>query len=164
MLSISPKYSGGSIKARVTVEPVDDTVINMRLADIKTKMFNEEVMQEMVVADPGEEVAVLDVEHLEKPIQMKMVDGKVESVSIAKDEPLWTVNFKRALAAQIQLQLDVKSSIFRERHHAAYYAENSVYHTMEVRDFFFLKSALIVLSIAKTKQIYILKAFGVMNE
>ena len=30
--------------------------------------------------------------------------------------------------------------------------------------FFFFKSALILLSIAKTKQIYILEAFGVMNE
>ena len=98
-------------------------------------MFNEDVMEEVVAADPGADVPVIDLEHLEKPIQMKMVNGKIESVAIAKDEPLWTVNFKRGLAAQLQLQLDAASAVFGDRsapESAGYYADNAAYHTMEV--------------------------------
>lgn len=58
---------------------------------------------------------------------------QVENVAIGKEEPLWIVNFKRALAAQIQLQLDGTSGVFQQGEFENYYAENTVYHTMEVR-------------------------------
>jgi hypothetical protein len=57
---------------------------------------------------------------------------QIESVAISKTEPLWTVNFKRALAAQLQLQLDGASGVFHKDEHNSYYAENTVYYTMEV--------------------------------
>lgn len=57
---------------------------------------------------------------------------QIENVAISKSEPLWTVNFKRAVAAQLQLQLDGASGVFHKEEHSAYYAENTVYYTMEV--------------------------------
>ena len=57
---------------------------------------------------------------------------KVKSVAIDQAEPLWTVNFKRALAAQLQLQLDGSSGVFHQAENKAYNAENTAYHTMEV--------------------------------
>lgn len=57
---------------------------------------------------------------------------QVENVAIGKDEPLWIVNFKRALAAQIQMQFDGTSGVFQQSEYKNYYAENAVYHTMEV--------------------------------
>ena len=57
---------------------------------------------------------------------------QIESVAISKTEPLWTVNFKRALAAQLQLQLDGASGVFHKEELSSYYAENAVYYTMEV--------------------------------
>lgn len=60
---------------------------------------------------------------------------QIETVSISKDEPLWTINFKRALAAQLQLQLDTTSGVFHKAEENYYYAENTVYQTMEVCNF-----------------------------
>ena len=55
------------------------------------------------------------------------------NVLMSKDEPLWTVNFKRALAAQLQLQLDATSGVFHSSHESSgnYYAENTAYFTPE---------------------------------
>lgn len=58
---------------------------------------------------------------------------QIESVAISKTEPLWTVNFKRALAAQLQMQLDGASGVFHKEELNSYYAENTVYYTMEVK-------------------------------
>lgn len=41
-------------------------------------MFNEAVLEEFVKADPGTNVPLIDKEHLVKPIQMKIVNGKVK--------------------------------------------------------------------------------------
>uniref|UniRef100_A0A0P6FDP9 Copper-zinc cu-zn superoxide dismutase n=1 Tax=Daphnia magna TaxID=35525 RepID=A0A0P6FDP9_9CRUS len=87
--------------------------------------------QRFRLADPGINVPLMDKEHLVKPIQMKIVNGRIENVAISKSEPLWTVNFKRAVAAQLQLQLDGASGVFHKEEHSAYYAENTVYYTME---------------------------------
>ena len=45
-------------------------------------MFNEDVLKEFVKADPGSQVPLMDREHLEKPIQMKIVNGKVYQLKI----------------------------------------------------------------------------------
>jgi hypothetical protein len=132
MFGLSPKVSGGSIEGRLIVEPVDESTVNVQLTVTKAKMFNEDVLPELIEADPGTESRIVDKEHVEKPFQVKIVNGKVESVAIAKDEPLWTVNFKRALASKLQLQLDGSSGVFGDAALAGYYADNSVYHIMEV--------------------------------
>jgi len=131
MFGLSPKTSGGSIEGRLVVEPVDESTINVALLSIRAKMFNEDVIPELIESNPGSEARVVDREHLEKPIQVKIINGKIESVAISKDEPLWTVNFKRGLVSQLQLQLDGSSGVFGEASQAGYYADNAVYHTME---------------------------------
>ncbi|XP_057372284.1 vitellogenin-like [Daphnia carinata] len=131
IMGISTKVSGGSIKGRLTIEPVDESTAVVALLATKGKQFNEDVMEKYSEVDPGQEVRIIDQEHLEKPFQVKFVSGKVESVAIGKEEPLWIVNFKRALAAQIQLQLDGASGVFQQGEYDNYYAENTVYHAME---------------------------------
>ena len=42
-------------------------------------MFNEDVLEEFVKANPGSNVPVMDQQDLEKPIQLKIVNGKVNS-------------------------------------------------------------------------------------
>ena len=106
--------------------------VPLQLLNTKAKQFNEDVMEKYLEADPGQEVRIIDQEHLEKPFQVKLTSGKVESVAIGKEEPLWIVNFKRALAAQIQLQLDGSSGVFQMNEYDNYYADNTVYHAMEV--------------------------------
>merc|ERR1740128_917044 len=134
IMGISTKAAGGIIKGRLVIEPVDENTINLALVKTSSKLFNEDVMdlwEKDVV--PGREVSVGDKMYLEKPMQIKIVSGKVESVAIGKEEPLWVVNFKRALAAQIQIQLDRTSSILQPQQPEMkqFYAENSVYHTLE---------------------------------
>nr|BAE94323.1 vitellogenin fused with superoxide dismutase [Daphnia magna] len=131
IMGISTKVSGGSIKGRLTIEPVDESTAVVALLATKGKQFNEDVMEKYSEVDPGQEVRIIDQEHLEKPFQVKFVSGKVETVAIGKEEPLWIVNFKRALAAQIQLQLDGVSGVFQQAEYDNYYAENTAYHAME---------------------------------
>ena len=40
-------------------------------------MFNEDVLPELIEAHPGVESRIVDQEHLEKPIQVKIINGKV---------------------------------------------------------------------------------------
>nr|QJE49262.1 vitellogenin [Diaphanosoma celebensis] len=131
MFGLSPKVAGGSIEGRLVVEPVDESTINVALKINKAKMFNEDVLPELIEADPGTESRLVDSEHVERPFQVKIVNGKVESVAISKDEPLWTVNFKRGLTSKLQLQLDGSSGVFGDSALAGYYADNTVYHIME---------------------------------
>ena len=106
-----------------------------QLVKTTSKLFNQDVM-DLWEGDvmPGTQVPIMDKMYLEKPMQVKIISGKVESVAIGKEEPLWVVNFKRALAAQIQMQLDTSSSLFQSQQSEIkqIYAENSVYHTLEV--------------------------------
>jgi len=131
IMGISTKVTGGSIKGRLVIEPVEESTLNVALLNTKAKQFNEDVMEKYSEVDPGQEVRIQDQEHLEKPWQIKILSGKVESVAIGKEEPLWIVNFKRALAAQIQFQLDEASGVFQKDEYNNYYAENTVYHTLE---------------------------------
>ena len=43
-----------------------------------SKMFNEDVLEEFVKADPGQKVPIMDQQHLETPIQLKIVNGRVK--------------------------------------------------------------------------------------
>lgn len=47
-------------------------------------MFNEDVLEEFNKANPGKEVSLLDVEHLEKPIALKIINGRVMQTSLVK--------------------------------------------------------------------------------
>ena len=49
-------------------------------------MFNEEVLQDLVIADPGTRVPTVDREMLEKPIQASIMNGKV-FISLITSEP-----------------------------------------------------------------------------
>lgn len=104
--------------------------------DTKGKQFHEDIVEDLHIADPGVDVNVIDQEDLEKPFTLKMVSGRIENVLIGKDEPLWVVNFKRGMAAQIQLQLERTSGVFQKEEFEDYYAENTVYHTTEVKNYF----------------------------
>ena len=62
------------------------------------------------------------------------VTTQVMSVTIDQDEPLWTVNLKRALVAQLQLQIDASSPVFYEAKHDTYNTpQKAEYSTMEVK-------------------------------
>ena len=53
-------------------------------------MFNEAVLEEFVKANPGSDVPLMDQQHLEKPIQMKIVNGKVSNwIEILKMENIY---------------------------------------------------------------------------
>ena len=49
----------------------------LQLMNVKAKMFNEDVPSDLMETKPGAESQIHDKEYLEKPLQMKMVDGKV---------------------------------------------------------------------------------------
>lgn len=103
----------------------------MQLLNTKGKQFHEDVVDDLHVADPGVDVSIIDQEELEKPFTVKMVSGRIESVYIGKEEPLWIVNFKRGMVSQIQVQLERTSGVFQKGEFEDYYAENTVYHTSE---------------------------------
>lgn len=49
----------------------------IQLLSTKGKQFNEDVMEKYSEVDPGQEVRIIDQEHLEKPFQVTFVSGKV---------------------------------------------------------------------------------------
>jgi hypothetical protein len=52
---------------------------------------------------------------MEKPIMITLVNGEIKSAKISRDEPVWSVNFKKALALQFQTKMDVSSGNWRQQ-------------------------------------------------
>ena len=44
-----------------------------------------------------------------------MVNGEIKSAKVSKDEPVWSVNFKKALALQFQTKMDSSSPSWEEQ-------------------------------------------------
>jgi len=44
-----------------------------------------------------------------------LVNGEIKSAKISRDEPVWSVNFKKALALQFQTKMDVSSGNWRQQ-------------------------------------------------
>lgn len=63
-------------------------VLHIQLLSTKGKQFNEDVMEKYSEVDPGQEVRIIDQEHLEKPFQVKFVAGKVYN-DLNGAESLW---------------------------------------------------------------------------
>ena len=62
-------------------------------------MFNEDVLEEFVKAEPGQETPVMDQEHLEKPIQLRITNGKVTITINSTD---WAYKMKMAKIFRIR--------------------------------------------------------------
>ncbi len=63
-------------------------MLHIQLLSTKGKQFNEDVMEKYSEVDPGQEVRIIDQEHLEKPFQVKFVAGKVYN-DLNGAESLW---------------------------------------------------------------------------
>ena len=48
---------------------------------------------------------------LSKPIMFSVSNGEIHSAKVSKDEPVWSVNFKKALALQFQTKWEVSHKI-----------------------------------------------------
>jgi len=82
IVGISSKVTGGSIKGKLVIEPVDESTLNIALLSTKAKQFHEDVMDKYSTVDPGQEVRIIDQEHLEKPFQVKIIAGKVFNLRV----------------------------------------------------------------------------------
>jgi len=49
--------------------------------------------------------------YLSQPMMFTMTNGEITSAKISKNEPVWCVNFKKALALQFQAKMDVSSRL-----------------------------------------------------
>lgn len=43
-------------------------------------MFNEDVLEEFTNANPGKDVSILDLEHIQKPLSLKIINGRVSRI------------------------------------------------------------------------------------
>ena len=46
---------------------------------------------------------------LAQPIVLSLSEGEIRSAKVSRDEPVWSVNFKKALALQLQTKLDLSN-------------------------------------------------------
>ena len=52
---------------------------------------------------------------LSKPFVFSMTNGEIHSAKISRDEPMWSANFKKALALQFQTKIEVSSLNWRQQ-------------------------------------------------
>ena len=52
---------------------------------------------------------------LSKPFVFSMTNGEIHSAKISRDEPMWSANFKKALALQFQTKIEVSSLKWRQQ-------------------------------------------------
>lgn len=77
MPGIGPQQAGASIKGRLLIESLASDLIEMRLVDTTAKTFHDIHGMEQTSDEGAHSSNLADRHHLEKPVHVRMVNGKV---------------------------------------------------------------------------------------
>ena len=61
--------------------------------------------QRLQIRKPREQISDQQLYFLLEPIYFTMSGGEIQNARVAKDDPVWSVNFKKALVCQLQTKL-----------------------------------------------------------
>ena len=57
------------------------------------------------IPEPRKQISEVQLNFLQEPIYFTMSGGEIQNARVAKDDPVWSVNFKKALVLQLQTKL-----------------------------------------------------------
>ena len=132
MPELASHYSGIGINATVLIDVLAPNRLQLSLEQPKFAKINERLDARMNSMDGRDgqnwrelylpEMTEVDAELrslLEQPIVVELVRGEIRQARISREEPEWSVNFKKALALLFQTKVD-SSSWLAEGNHVSF--------------------------------------------
>ena len=136
MPELASHYSGIGINATVLIDVLAPNRLQLSLEQPKFAKINERLDARMNSMDGRDgqnwrelylpEMTEVDAELrslLEQPIVVELVRGEIRQARISREEPEWSVNFKKALALLFQAKVD-SSSWLAEGNHVSERSQN----------------------------------------
>ena len=122
MPELASHYSGLGINATVLIDVLSQNKLQLSLEKPKFAKINQRLDARMNSMDGRDgqnwrelylpEMTEVDSEIrslLEQPIVFELVSGEIRLAKISREEPEWSVNFKKALALLFQTKVDSSS-------------------------------------------------------
>lgn len=120
--SIKQQLTGFGIKSIVKLQVVSPDTVLVKMTELETGKVNDDVPQAAPQVYRGSSpfhwspIQGEAEEALKVPFKVNLRGGMVSSLQVAEDEPTWSVNIKKGLASQLNLNLQQTNRIpFRLR-------------------------------------------------
>ena len=81
------------------------TKVEERLQRSDDDVESAENWRRLQIREPREQISDQQLYFLLEPIYFTMSGGEIQNARVAKDDPVWSVNFKKALVLQLQTKL-----------------------------------------------------------
>lgn len=109
---LADQYAGFELQADLVLQPLNEEVVAMKLANIKVGRLNDEV--------PANQQEDIDLAHhphteyqreLTKPIKFFQQNGKIKSFEADASEPQWSLNMKKSILSLLNVNLNPQKII-----------------------------------------------------
>jgi len=131
---LAPHYSGLGIKATILVDVLSQTKLQLSLENPHFARVNERLEARMNTMDgvnwrkillPEMTVVEPQVKKvLELPVVIDLLHGEIQEVKVSPEEPVWSVNLKKALAVLFQTKFDAAAWLPEENQISTSYTDN----------------------------------------
>jgi hypothetical protein len=103
--SLADQFSGLEIEAQLILQAISDSVVAMKLAQIRVGKHNGPIGDHLVV---DHQVNAAYERELTKSVRFQYTDGKVKAFEADQSEPEWSLNMKKAILSLFNVDLTPK--------------------------------------------------------
>lgn len=143
--AIKQQLTGFGIKSIVKFQVVSPNTIVAKMTELESGKVNDVVPQaapQVYRAGPGLDWSPMsgpEAEVLKVPFKINLREGLITSLDVAEDEPTWSINIKKGLASQINVNLKQANRVPFQLRLAQKYEDKSYRHmrTPSSEDTFF---------------------------
>merc|ERR1711973_93653 len=120
---IDSTFAGMSMEGQVYVQATSQNSVKMMMKNVKFGTFNEHLSGSTqqptnwrnVKVESSTPLTSQYKQYMESPVEFSVEQGQFSTMKVSSEEPHWSVNFKKALVANLKVQQPQQSSQTEER-------------------------------------------------
>merc|ERR1719462_899957 len=120
---IDSTFAGMSMEGEVYVQATSQNTVKMMMKNVKFGTFNDHLSGSTqqptnwrnVKVESSTPLTSQYKQYMESPVEFSVEQGQFSTMKVSSEEPHWSVNFKKALVANLKVQQPQQSSQTEER-------------------------------------------------
>merc|ERR1711973_990167 len=120
---IDSTFAGMSMEGEVYVQATSQNTVKMMMKNVKFGTFNEHLSGSTqqptnwrnVKVESSTPLTSQYKQYMESPVEFSVEQGQFSTMKVSSEEPHWSVNFKKALVANLKVQQPRQSAQTEER-------------------------------------------------
>ena len=120
---IDSTFAGMSMEGEVYVQATSQNTVKMMMKNVKFGTFNEHLSGSSqqptnwrnVKVESSTPLTSQYKQYMESPVEFSVEQGQFSTMKVSSEEPHWSVNFKKALVANLKVQQPQQSSQTEDR-------------------------------------------------